>query len=253
MQLVRPLVALDVETHAKCKPEQARVVELGMHIEYPDGRPPKTWCGLFNPGVPITAHDVHGITDDKVADCRPFSFYAKNLAEQWAGCDFCGYNVHFDLDVIQAEMSRAGVQWTYEGAHLLDGLRLWQLAKPRTLTEAVREFLGREPTEAHRALGDAQDALAVAKALLERFPALPQQVDECHLLCFPQNPLWIDRRGKVVWGEDGEARLSFGKHQTKPLRHVPKDYLEWILGGDFPADTKQVVQQALKGQFPKRP
>ncbi|MEN6605881.1 MAG: 3'-5' exonuclease [Bryobacteraceae bacterium] len=249
MQLTHPLVALDVETHAKCKPEQARIVEIGMHIEYPDGRPPKTWCGLFNPGVPITAHDVHGITDDKVASAHPFAYYAKNLAAGFSDCDFCGYNVRFDLDVIQGEMNRAGVKWNYEGAHLLDGLRLWQLAKPRTLTEAVKEFLGREPTEA---LGDAEDALAVAQAMLERFSALPQKVDECHLLCFPRNPLWVDSRGKIVWREDGEAQFSFGKHQSVPLRKVPRSYFEWIMGGDFPREVKQVVEKALKGEFPKR-
>jgi DNA polymerase-3 subunit epsilon len=252
MQLTRPLVALDVETHAKCKPSEGRIVELGMHIEYPDGRPPKVWCVLMNPGVHITADDVHGITDTDVATAKPFSFYAKNLAEGWMDCDFCGYNVRFDLDVIQGEMDRAGVKWNYEGASLLDGLRLWQLAKPRTLSDAVKEFLGREPTTAHRALGDAEDALEVAKALLEKYPALPQVVSDCHLLCFPKNPLWVDSRGKVVWCEDGEAHLSFGKNQHLPLRLVPRSYLEWILGGDFSRGVKQIVERALKGDCPKK-
>jgi hypothetical protein len=29
------------------------------------------------------------------------------------------------------------------------------------------------------------------------------------------------------------------------------DYLRWILAKDFPADTKQIVAEALSGRFPQ--
>ena len=35
-------------------------------------------------------------------------------------------------------------------------------------------------------------------------------------------------------------------------REAP-DYLEWILGTDFPSDALQLVRGALNGEFPRRP
>ena len=250
--LTKTLVALDLETHAKCQPEEARIVEIGMHIMYADGRPDKKWSALVDPGVPITATDAHGISDADVKDAHKFKDYAQNLTHGLTNVDYCGYNVKFDLRVLAAEMERAGVPWSYEGAHILDGLRLWQVAKPRTLADAVREFLGREPTEAHRALGDASDALDVSLAILERFPELPKDIKALHELCFPHNPNFVDAEGKVIWSAEGEAALSFGKHQRTALKDVPQGYLEWMLAGNFPPDTKTIVRGALRGQFPKR-
>ena len=112
MILTRPLVSLDVETHAKCNPEQNRIVELGLRVDYPDGREPKRWCSLIDPGVPITASDVHGITDADVAEKPTFAKLAPNLAHGLTYCDFSGYNVRFDLRVLQAEMDRTLVKWS---------------------------------------------------------------------------------------------------------------------------------------------
>jgi DNA polymerase-3 subunit epsilon len=60
--------------------------------------------------------------------------------------------------------------------------------------------------------------------------------------------------GKLVW-EAGEAVFGFGKHRGASLRRVAKQapgYLEWMLEGDFTAETKQVVRAALRGEFPKK-
>jgi DNA polymerase-3 subunit epsilon len=200
----------------------------------------------MNPGEHITATDVHGISDADVADAKPFSFYGPNLATGLVNCDFAGYNVKFDLRVLQAEFKRAGIAWSYEGAYLLDSLRLWQVTKPRTLSDAVREWLGREPTQAHRALGDAEDALEVAYKI-----AGDRTLKELHELSFPVDPNWVDADGKIVW-VGGQAALSFGKHAQKPLRNVPPDYLQWMINNEFPESTKVVLRAALEGRYPSR-
>lgn len=250
LKLVRPLVSLDVETHAKVTPEQAHICEIGFHIEYPDGRPPKVEGGLIRPPVAIApdATEVHHITNEDVAQSPLFKDVAMNLARWFSDCDFAGYNVKFDLRVIAAEMARAGVKWSYEKAFLVDGLRLWQVKRPRTLSDAVREFLAREPAEAHRALGDAEDALAVALALAERFD-LPTSVAELHELCFAKDPGFVDQSGKIVWA-NGQAVINFGKHKGVALQVMSRNYLEWMLGSDFPEDTKTIIRGALNGQAP---
>lgn len=247
LQLTRPLVALDIETHAKDNP---RIVEIGFHIRYPDGRKPKRWVSLVNPEAHIEFTDVHGITDEDVANAPKFSQLAANLAKGFVDCDFCGYHVKFDLQILASEMQRAGVQWTYEGANILDGLRLWQVAKPRTLGDAVREHLKREQTKAHRALEDAEDALEVAEAMLNQYSGLPQTMPEIHKLCFPKNPDWVDDDGKILWLPSGMACLSFGKHQKRALQDVPRDYLAWMLSNNFPSTTRRIIEDALSGKFP---
>lgn len=252
LTLERPLVWLDVETHAKLPPEHGRIIELGFEMLYPDGREPKRWVSYINPGVPITADatGVHRIKDEDVSSAPRFNQVAASLAKGFSHCDFGGYNVRFDLRCIEAEMTRAGVPWSYRDALLLDSLRLWQLGASRTLSDAVREFCGREPREAHRALGDAQDAQDAAVGMLRRFEKLPRELKALHELSF-KNPDHLDADGKIIWvGE--EAALNFGKHSGMLLKNVGRGYLEWICGTNFPADVKKIATDALNGVYPKK-
>jgi len=272
LTLTRPLVALDVETHDKVEPEKARIVELGFKVIYHDEREPKRWVSYIKPDMVISegAIEVHGITNEFVMGCSlcgiaidnhpilddhtfepwpTFKSLAHNLAYGFTGCDFCGYHVRYDIRVIAAEMQRAGVEWSQGDARLLDGMHLWRIVQPRTLGDAVRAFLGREPTEAHRALGDAEDALDVALAMIERYPdRLPPDLQKLYELCFDTNN--IDPDGKFIW-VDGEAAFSFGKWKNTKLHHVPKDYLQWMVDkGDFSIDVKRIVWNALNGVYP---
>jgi len=254
LQLTRPLIAVDVETDNLGSPETLHIVELGFHIEYPDGRPPKTWCHLFNPGCPITpgATNTHGISDIDVKEAPLFRQVAANLAKGFTNCDFCGYNINFDMRVIQGEMNRAGVRWSYAEAHLFDPLKLWNICRRRTLSDAVEEFLQRKPTSAHRALGDAQDALEVGIAMLQRFDdMLPRDIKKLHSMAFDPYKDCLDPDGKFKW-QNGVVIITFGKHRGTPLQKVDRNYLEWIVRGEFNEQAKLVARNALAGKFPIR-
>lgn len=253
--LIRPLVWLDVETHDKKPPEESYVCELGFEMMRPDGST-KIWESYIKPPVPVaqSAIDVHGITNEQLADAKPFAHYAKNLAFGFSNCDFGGYNVKFDLRCIQTEMNRNGVKWSYEEAYLVDPLRMWQVKRPRSLSDAVREHLKREPSNAHRALADAQDAKDVGLAMLSIYE-LPVTPRELHELCFPPNPDSLDPDDKIVWNAQNDACINFGKYKDRPLAViVPLDrrYFEWIVSANFSPKVKAIVQDALDGQFPKR-
>ncbi len=253
LQLSRTLIKLDCETHDLVPPEQAHIVELGMEILYADGRPPKVWKQLFRPPSPISAGATakHGITNEEVFDCPPFSEAARNLAHGMQDCDFIGYNIRFDLSALQANFKACGLSWTYEHAFLIDGYRLWQIGEPRRLEDGCRRFLGREPSGAHRALSDAQDAYDVCLAQIEEFK-LPTTPQALHELCFPKDPSWIDKTGRFVW-RNGVPVVTFGKHAGRSMMAVDLDYYEWILKKDFPEDVRRLAQDALHGVFPVPP
>jgi DNA polymerase III epsilon subunit-like protein len=254
LELQRPLIAIDVETDDIGTPEDLRIVELGFHIEYPDRRPPKQWCKIFNPCRPIApgAIATHGISDAEAEQGIFFEQVASNLARGFSNCDFCGYNIMFDMRVVKGEMNRAGVRWDYKDAKLLDPLKLWQLCRRRTLSDAVEEFLHRQPTQAHRALGDATDALEVGVAMIRKFDEmLPRDISKLHHMAFAENKNFIDSTGKFQW-KNGTPIIAFGKHRGAPLEKVNKEYLEWICRCDFPEDAKLVARNALTGQYPKR-
>lgn len=253
--LERPLIAFDVETHAFVPPEESRIVEIGFHMIYPDGRPPKEWQSFVQPGVLITAEatEKHGITNAMVEHAPTFKALAPSLAKGFTACDYCGYNVYFDVRVFRAEMARAGQPWSLGEARLLDPFRLWRLAEPRTLSDAVRRFLNRDATRAHRAAEDAKDALDVALVQLDTFRQLPSDLQGLHDLCFEKEKDFVDPDGRFIWSND-EVVITFGKwgRMKTPLKKLPPSYLQWILRGDFSQEVKDLSLNALHGKFPVR-
>lgn len=254
--LERPLIALDVETHANVPPEDARICEIGFYMVYHDGRPPREWVSFVNPELLIDpeTEKIHGISNAQVSRAPRFKQLAPSFAKGFRDCDYCGYNVNYDVRVLRAEMLRAGQPWSIGDARLLDPFRLWRLAEPRTLTDAVRRFLGREPSQAHRALDDARDAYEIAVAQLDAFPQLPRDLQQLHDQCFEKERHFVDPDGKFLWTADGEVQFNFGKHGRSKtlLKAAPRSYLVWMYRGDFSAEIKHLLGEALQGRFPHR-
>jgi DNA polymerase-3 subunit epsilon len=246
-------VWLDYETTGK-RPATARVVQFGMVKVLPDGTE-REFSTLINPGVaiPPSATATHGITDEMVKDAPTFDSIARRVAKTFEGCDFGGFNVRYDLDVTVAELDRSGIKWNWDAARVVDGFRLWQVAQPRSLEDAVRDLLGERLDDAHDAVADVRASRRVVAALLKLYPdRLPQfDVQKLHDLAFPRDPDWVDRRGKIYW-EGTEAAIAFGKHKGKLLRDLPRSYMIWMVkpDTDFPDDVKDIIRECLDGRFP---
>jgi DNA polymerase-3 subunit epsilon len=250
----------------------------------------KEYRTLVNPGVtiPASATKVHKITDAVVQGCRiceltfdvhgpngkgephefkpwpTFKQLAPNLVKGFSGCDFAGKNVRFDLRITAAEMQRAGVEWRYDGARIIDGDRLESLLNPRSLSHLYRKYAGKVLDGAHGALADVRASTTVIEGQLHapvEFPELsdyshlPKDLDELHQLQWPD---WIDCDGFFRF-VDGVACVGrWGKHAGKPMTHPDlsalykgTSYWDFILGGDFPADVKHLAAEAKMGRFPK--
>jgi len=228
--LTRPLGVIDLESTG-VDPSSDRVVEVAVLTLDPK-RPADLFHTRVNPGLPIppAATAVHGLTAADVRDAPTFATVAKELAERLVGCDLVGFGLaSFDLSMLCAEFARAGVPFDLGGRAILDALALYRRHESRTLTAAVRFYLGREHAQAHSAVGDAIAAAEVLDAQVARY-ALPPHPADIHALLHP-----VDVGGKFC-RENGAVVFAFGKHAGRPLAEVARahpDYLEWVLTRAF--------------------
>ncbi len=256
LRLERTLVVFDLETTG-VDTATDRIVEVCcVHLQ-PDGQRRVT-TQRVNPGMPIPADAtaVHGITDDDVATAPAFAEIAAELHAALAECDLSGFNVEkFDIPLLAAEFRRVGLPFPHEGTRVLDSSVIFRRMEPRNLTHALRVYCDRELEDAHSAEADAVAAADVLLAQVARYAELPKEVGELHGLLHEVPPGALDSGGKFVWRE-GEVVFNFGKHKHRPLRELAEenpDYLRWLLGKDFPADTKALASDALDGRFPEAP
>ena len=248
LQLTRPIVCFDLETTG-VDPGTDRIVEISILRVEPDGSR-VTRTRRINPGRPIPegATAVHGIRDEDVADAPSFRQIAKGLAETLEGADLAGFNVaRFDIPLLDREFRDSGFDLGLDKRRIVDAMTIFHRMEPRDLSAATRFYLGREHSGAHEAEADVAASFEILEAQLERYDDLPQTVDalDAWLRRIPENA--ADQSGKFVH-EDGRVVFNFGKHKGKLLAEVAAsapDYLQWILGSDFPDDAKRFVREAL--------
>ena len=68
----------------------------------------------------------------------------------------------------------------------------------------------------------------------------------------PNDPLNADRRGMLRW-VNGVLTINFGKKKGESVADLVKNdpgFLKWITKNDFPFDTREICENALKGIFP---
>lgn len=255
LNLERPLVVFDLETTGT-DVDADRIVEISAVRVEPDGsRDSRT--RRINPerSIPAAATAVHGIGDDDVRGEPTFRQLGRGLLRFLEGADLAGYNVaRFDVPLLEREMKDCGLDLAVGRRRIIDAMTIFHRKEPRDLTAAVRFFLDRDHEGAHSAEADVAVTLQILDAELERYDDLPRDVEALAAWIQRVPADAVDRAGKFVWRE-GEATLAFGKHQGKTLREVAestRDYLEWIVGSDFPSDARELVQRALLGEFPEK-
>lgn len=257
LTLTRPLIVFDTETTGTF-PARDRIVEIACIKIHPDGRR-EIFHRRVNPTVPIPLEStrIHGITDADVADLPPFSAIAKELAEYLAGCDLAGYNIaRFDLPVLQFECSRAGVELDLKDCAIVDSQQIFFSEEGRTLSDAMRFYVGAEHRDAHSALADAEATVRVLAGQLRRYPHLPRRVDTLAGHYAPAGTGKIDPEGKLVL-KDEVPHVNFGsKHRGKPFDQVYREepgFFDWILRSDFSPPIKRYVGDYLARMRPPRP
>jgi DNA polymerase III subunit epsilon len=253
-KLKRPLVWFDTETTGLSRDARICQVGLGYYEPGKESEPTAYWT-LVNPGVPIPAGATakHRIWDADVLLKPRFEEVAPLLVRFFNGADVGGYNVSFDLDVIMREFKRVGADTSgfLQKPMKIDGLRLYQLLSPRTLSDAAVQFLGRPHAGAHDAMADIKVTIEVVLAQLKLDAFEGKTLEEVNALCWPTDPNAIDVAGKLKW-DNGVPVLTFGKYAHKPLSSVPRSYFDYLSKQDFAEETRQIFVRAAAGELPER-
>jgi DNA polymerase-3 subunit epsilon len=250
----RPLVFFDLETTG-IDPATDRIVEIStMRLEPGGDRTTRT--RRLNPERPIPpeATAIHGIRDEDVRDEPTFRRVARGLLDFLADADLAGFNIdRFDVPMLDREFRDCEMDLEVSGRVLIDVMTIFHRKERRDLSAAVRFYLGREHEGAHGAEADVVAAAEILDAQLERYGDVPRTVKELGAWCDTRPADAVDRAGKFVW-KDGRAVFAFGKYQGRSLQDIARsqrDYLLWIARSDFPDDARELVQNALQGDFPQ--
>jgi DNA polymerase-3 subunit epsilon len=248
VQLERPLLFLDVESTG-VDPCVDRIIELGVTVLWPDGRVnPNGWSTRFNPGVPIPQQstDVHGITDEMVKDCKPFSAWAPRLHERMKGKDLGGYNLRrLDLPILDEEFRRCGLALDLKGVRVIDVQAIYFKANPRTLADAVKQYCGRDHADAHGAGADAVATMDVWLQQLVAHQELPNNMDGMADYARLGDHAPVDISGRFYRDAAGDMRFAFGKNKDQRIADQP-GYCSWMLEkGTFPGNTLDVLRAEL--------
>ena len=245
LNLANPLGFFELETTGVniCKD---RIVEISYLKISPNGKE-EGKTRRINPEIPIPleATAIHGITDEDVKDCPTFKEIAKSLASQIEGCDLAGFNSNrFDIPLLAEEFLRANVNIDLSKRKFIDVQTIFHKMEQRTLQAAYKFYCDKELDDAHSAEADTKATYEVLKAQLDRYPDLKNDMKFLsEYSSFTNN---VDFAGRMIYNDKGEEMINFGKYKGRLVTEVLQldpSYYAWIIGGDFPLNTKQKLTE----------
>ena len=265
LNLERPLLFFDIESTGLNIATDC-IAELSFVKIFPDGEQRiKTWklcpwnyvARCQQPMNP-SASEVNGLKDEDLAGCPKFHEVVDEVVEWLTDSDLAGFNsAKFDLPMLAEEIERVrlflnrNIDLNLHEKKMVDVQTIYHAMEPRNLRAAYRFYCGGQDFEnAHTAEADTIATYEVLKGQLDRYPdQLKNNVD--FLANFAGRPKTVDYAGRLLFGKDGEAIISFGKHKGKTAREVYRtepSYFAWIQNGEFTLDTKRQFE-ILRQQF----
>lgn len=197
---------VDVETTGLVAARD-RVVEIAVINTDAAGRIIDTWTTLLNPGGPVGATQIHGITTADVRRAPRFADVAGDLAARLAGRALVAHNATFDLGFFRIEYARAG--WEMPDCPYLCTLEASWTYLPHLARRRLPDCClaaGIELTGAHSALGDARATAALLASYLH-----PSRCPAAHHLDLPM------QAAGVVWPQIPCTGASLMPRTTRRL------------------------------------
>lgn len=241
--LKKPIVFFDIESTGLSVTND-RIIEISFIKAFPDGSEERRTY-LFNPTISIPAEStkVHGITNEKVADCPFFSEKAKEIFEFIGDSDLSGFNaLKFDIPMLIEEFQRNGISFDVSKRNLVDVQIIFHKMEERTLSAAYKFYCNKEIENAHSADADTEATYEVFKAQLKKYKNLGSTIAE--ISDFTGINQRADLEGRIVYNDKNIAVFNFGKHKGKPVEEIfskEPSYFNWMMDNDFSTNTKQVI------------
>lgn len=256
LNLKNPIIFFDLETTGT-NIQTDRIVEICCTKIHPNGKE-ESKVRRFNPECPIPAEAtaVHHITDEDVKNEPTFRQVAKSMKDFFEGCDLAGFNSNrFDIPLLVEEFHRAGVDFDVSNRKMIDVQNIYHKLEPRTLVAAYKYYCGKDleagievkgqEVSAHSALADVTATYEVLKAQLDKYPDVLTN-DMGALAEFSSRGKVVDFAGRMIYNENDEVIVNFGKYKGQRLFDVFKNdpsYYDWMQRGEFAWDTKHKLTQ----------
>lgn len=161
-----PIAVVDTETTG-LYPGGDRIIEIAVVRAAPGEEPTVVLDTLVNPERPVSATEIHGITDQDVADAPTFRDIAGHVVEALRGSVFASYNVYFDSKFVREELRRTGVSTFPPHLCLMYMRPMLGIGRKCSLRDACADS-GVRHSSAHRAAADALAAVALWRQYLAR-------------------------------------------------------------------------------------
>ncbi len=248
LKLKKPIIFFDLETTGT-NITHDRIVELSYIKIYPNGDEEEKSRRL-NPEmhIPEASTAIHHIADEDVKDAPTFKMIAKDLLRIFEGCDIAGFNSNkFDIPLLMEEFLRAGLKFDVSKRQFIDVQNIFHKMEQRTLVAAYKFYCGKDLENAHSAMADTRATYEVLKAQLDRYPETNDFGNDVDKLSkFSSQSRNVDLAGRMVKNEKDEVVFNFGKYKGQSVAEVLKkdpSYYGWMIQGDFPQNTKDVLTQ----------
>lgn len=267
LKLKKPLAFFDLETTG-VNIATDKIVEIAILKIMPNGEE-LVYEKRVNPGMPIPLASslFHGIYDEDVKDLPNFKALAKEVADFIGDSDLAGYNSNkFDVPMLMEEFLAAGIDFSLEGRSFVDVQNIFHQMEQRTLKAAYKFYCGANLDNAHNAEADVRATYEVLKAQLTKYEGVAfedkhgavsypvvNDVEALHSFTNLSKP--ADFAGRLVYDEDGDVTINFGKHKGKKLVDVfdvEPSYYAWMQNGDFPLYTKKILENVWNAQRNKK-
>ena len=258
LNLKRPLAFFDLEATGT-NIGSDRIVEISVIKLHPEGNEEvKTWRVHPEMPIPLESSLIHGIYDEDIKSEKTFKELAQEVAEFIHTSDLAGFNSNkFDIPMLMEEFLRAGVVFDLDNRHFVDVQNIFHQMEQRTLKAAYKFYCGNEIINAHSAEADTRATMEVLLAQIAKYEnkewedkkgnksvPVTNDVEALHKFTNLNKP--VDFAGRMIYNEEGEELINFGKHKGKKVEDVfavEPSYYSWMMQGDFPLYTKRKLEE----------
>lgn len=249
MRLERDIIWFDLESTG-IDTEVDKIVQIAATKIKVDGTKEVKEM-LINPEmlIPKETSDVHGITNEMVANSPFFKQIAVSLRAWVLDCDFGTFNGNqFDIPMLNAELVRASLEPINWNFSTFDARILYQRLFPNTLSDIYKRLTGKELLDAHSAQADIDATIEVGAILLAKLREVEPEVAINSVrdldILLQGDKKRVDISGKLYADTEGVIKYNFGKDRDLSVVDNP-GFAKWMLNQNFPAETKNKIKEIL--------